>query len=180
MSDQRNETPDPLAQGQAGEMPEIAAIRAALAAGPTPGIWIGAGPSFGDQFPRYISEIMQDRDDDEECEVTICDFPVASLEPESEANALLISACNPVAIAAVLAHYDAALQAKDVEIARLKAVLRDREAHLFEARKLLDERPAINAGLFEAYSKWTGKVYSLDWLNAVDAAAIRAQTGGEG
>jgi hypothetical protein len=57
----------------------------------------------------------------------------------------------------------------DAEIAALKAELRDREAHLFEARKLLNERPAINAGLFEAYSKWTGKVYSLDWLNAIDS-----------
>lgn len=84
-------------------------------------------------------------------------------------------ACNPAAMTAVLAYVDA-LQA---EIQALRADARRLDAHLFEARKLLDERPAINAGLFEAYSKWTGKVYSLDWLNAIDAAAIRAQAGGD-
>lgn len=93
-------------------MKELAAIRDALKAGPTPGPWIGAGPSFGDPLPRYITEIVRDRDDGEECEETICDFPVAALEPENEANALLISACNPAAMTAVLAYVDA-LQAEN-------------------------------------------------------------------
>lgn len=43
-------------------------------------------------------------------------------------------------------------------------------AKLFEAEKLLLERPAMNAGLFEAYSKWNGQCYLRDFLNASDDA----------
>lgn len=42
-------------------------------------------------------------------------------------------------------------------------------AKFFELRKLLDERPAMNAGLALAYQAWSGKVYSLDFMNAIDS-----------
>ncbi|NBW08284.1 MAG: hypothetical protein EBR82_09675 [Caulobacteraceae bacterium] len=54
-------------------------------------------------------------------------------------------------------------EGKDAQIRRLTAFLH-------EAQELLDRRPAVNQGLFEAYQKWTGEVYALDWLNGIDAA----------
>lgn len=46
--------------------------------------------------------------------------------------------------------------------------LRESQSKYFDLRKLLDERPAVNQGLFETYQVWTGKVYSLDVLDAMD------------
>jgi len=86
----------------------VAAIREALEHA-TPGPWIGAGPSFGDDLPRYINEIIADRDDEEDC-ITICEFPFAEHDEENEANAALITACNPEAITTVLDALDAALE----------------------------------------------------------------------
>lgn len=61
------------------------------------------------------------------------------------------------------------LQRLRADRARLSAETRELRARLFELRALLDSRPALNAGLLEAYVKWTGEVYALDWLNALDA-----------
>lgn len=64
---------------------------------------------------------------------------------------------------------------KMAELTRLRAQmegvekqLRESQSKYFDLRKLLDERPAVNQGLFEAYQVWTGKVYSLDVLDAMD------------
>ena len=62
------------------------------------------------------------------------------------------------------------LERQHAEIERLRADLMKANANLFEVRKLLDERPAMNQGLVLEYQKWTGKVYSLDFMNAQDAA----------
>lgn len=35
---------------------------------------------------------------------------------------------------------------------------------------VLDKRPAMNAGLLEAYAAWSASVYALDWLDAGDDA----------
>ena len=57
----------------------------------TPGPWIGAGPSYVDPLPKYINEIVADREDDDECK-TICYMPVIDEDDETEANARLIAA----------------------------------------------------------------------------------------
>lgn len=57
----------------------------------------------------------------------------------------------------------------------LRAEVRRLAAHLHELRELLDRRPAINQGLFEAYQKWSGEVCALDWLNALDTLSIPSQ-----
>lgn len=58
-----------------------------------------------------------------------------------------------------------------------RAEVRRLTANLHELRALLDRRPAVNQGLFDAYQKWTGEVYALDWLNALDAPpAAKANT----
>jgi hypothetical protein len=36
-----------------------------------------------------------------------------------------------------------------------------------ELRLLLDKRPAMNAGLREAYAEWSASIYTLDWLDAI-------------
>jgi hypothetical protein len=45
---------------------------------------------------------------------------------------------------------------------------------LSEVKQLVLKRPAMNAGLFETYSQWTGQCYALDWFDAMDEAATRA------
>lgn len=62
------------------------------------------------------------------------------------------------------------LERQHAEIERLRVEVMKANANLFEVRKLLDERPAMNQGLVVEYQKWTGKVYSLDFMNAQDAA----------
>lgn len=62
------------------------------------------------------------------------------------------------------------LTRQHAEIERLRAEIMKANANLFEVRKLLAERPAMNQGLVVEYQKWTGKVYSLDFMNAQDAA----------
>ncbi len=74
--------------------------------------------------------------------------------------------------------WQAATQARDAEIAALESKLRATEATLFEYRKLINERPAVNAGLLSEYQRWTGKVYSLEIINAVDVAIDQARTDG--
>lgn len=104
-----NETPEPLAQEQAGEMPEIAAIRAALDALPpeTRGTWRKL-----DKLPYiHVTEDPKASPWSAPC--------VGRFDYMDTADYMM--ACNPEAMTAVLAHYDAALQAKDAEIARLRA-----------------------------------------------------------
>jgi hypothetical protein len=58
----------------------------------TPGPWIGAGPSFGDPFPRYTTSIVTEREHDDEGIVEICELPFHHRDDENEANARLIAA----------------------------------------------------------------------------------------
>ena len=58
----------------------------------TPGPWIGAGPSFGDPFPRYTTSIVTEREHDDEGIVDICELPFHHRDDENEANARLIAA----------------------------------------------------------------------------------------
>lgn len=58
----------------------------------TPGPWIGAGPSFGDPYPRYTTSIVTEREDDDEGIVEICELPFHHRDDENEANARIIAA----------------------------------------------------------------------------------------
>ena len=58
----------------------------------TPGPWIGAGPSFGDTFPRYTTSIMTDWEHEDEGHIDICELPFHHHDDENEANARLIAA----------------------------------------------------------------------------------------
>ena len=58
----------------------------------TPGPWIGAGPSFGDQFPRYTTEITTEDERYGDGHIQICELPFHHHDEENEANARLITA----------------------------------------------------------------------------------------
>ena len=58
----------------------------------TPGPWIGAGPSFGDQFPRYTTEITTEDERYGDGYIQICELPFHHHDEENEANARLIAA----------------------------------------------------------------------------------------
>ena len=91
----------------------------------TPGPWIGAGPSYGDPLPKYINEIVADREDDDECK-TICYMPVIDEDDETEANACLIAAAPDLLEMLVEAHdiIDAIGQPETAEVAaRMRAVI---------------------------------------------------------
>ncbi len=71
----------------------IQRLRDALAANPTPGPWITAGPSFGDPMPRYTTCIVQDTDDD--CAPDVVRFMVEARDEQHELDAAFIAAaCN--------------------------------------------------------------------------------------
>ncbi len=92
-------------------MKEIEAIRTALAAVPTPGPWIGAGPSHGKPLPEYLNSVVYDGEDGDENDWgDICN-------DTTHEDAVFIAACNPAAMAVVLAH----IEEQDVEIERLRA-----------------------------------------------------------
>lgn len=73
-------------------MKEIEAIKAALAAGPTPGPWIGAGPSHGKPLPEYLNSVVYDGEDGDENDWgDICN-------DTTHEDAVFIAACNPAAM----------------------------------------------------------------------------------
>lgn len=70
-------------------------------------------------------------------------------------------------------HYDCAVRenaALAAEVERLRAERLTAINQRDELRHMIDRRPAMNAGLIDAYAKWSGDLYSLDWLNARDTA----------
>jgi urease accessory protein UreH len=99
------------------ETPEIARIRAALAAGPTKGPWeTNTAGSATRGEPFRIDEIYIYAPDVQNDTAVCADVidPV-SQEPSAE-NAAHIAACNPTAMATVLEHIDA----QAAEIKRLR------------------------------------------------------------
>jgi hypothetical protein len=102
---------------------DIKALREAIAAGPTDGPWITAGPSFGDPLPRFTNGIIRDTDDGD-CE-EVCRFDVRTTHcNETEINAAYIAAASPDRIARLLA-----------EVERLRALQADQHAELDELRE---------------------------------------------
>lgn len=106
-----NETPEPLAQEKAGEM----AIRKALEEFPKG--WQTVFQEVREREPGVVEIGALWEDSEDLAEVITIDtgnyYDNASAMP----MARFIAACNPIAVAAILA----ALRAKDAEIARLKA-----------------------------------------------------------
>ena len=106
----------------------ITLIEAALAAGPTDGPWISAGPSFGAALPKYLNEVVVNREGDDTYLVCVCPLGLDG-DQESSVTIDYISIVNPTAMREVLAH----IAAQDAEIARL------REKHEQEVENILDD-----------------------------------------
>jgi len=113
------------------DTPEIERIRAALAAGPTPGQWF---VQYGDDQQHMcctaVSSANKRAINEGQWRASECEALVALthhqcypfVEPDCERddeNSEYIAACNPAAMTAVLAHIDA----QAAEVAKLKAVV---------------------------------------------------------
>jgi len=101
----------------------------------TPGPWIGAGPSFGAPRMQYTTEIIAERDDEDECE-TICELPIKGLDAEQEANARLIAAAPDLLEALKLA--DALLSGANMNMA---VVQKKVQAAIAKAANTTEETP---------------------------------------
>lgn len=92
-------------------------------------------------------------------------------EKREEADLLLKSALDEIdRLRAEIAEAQ-----RDAERAATRLELTKRETTMLrnqrdELRLVLDKRPAMNAGLLEAYAAWSASVYALDWLDAGDDA----------
>lgn len=84
---------------------DLAALKAAIDAGPTPGEWAACGPSFGDPFPRWLSEVIAP--DDEEGGQTVAHSTEGAAE-DGSADMAYIAAANPARIARLIAALEAA------------------------------------------------------------------------
>jgi L-alanine-DL-glutamate epimerase-like enolase superfamily enzyme len=84
----------------------------------TPGPWIGAGPSFGDQFPRYTTEITTEDERYGDGHIQICELPFHHHDEENEANARLIAAAPDLlgALQNMLAQYNTVHGTGDMEM----------------------------------------------------------------
>lgn len=83
-----------------------------LAQGATPGPWSGCGPSFGESLPKYLNEVVVDREGDEDDCYSICNAPIG-LDEEHSADMTFIAAANPAVVSELLDRLEAA--EKDLE-----------------------------------------------------------------
>lgn len=122
------------------------AIEAALAAGPTDGPWIAAGPSFGAALPTYLDEVAVNHygDDDETHSVCVCPIGLGD-DPESSLTMDYISIVNPTAMREVFAAHDAELAAANERIVGLTEfasfVLRGCEAGHIKSKPTMNMDP---------------------------------------
>ena len=83
-----------------------------LAQAATPGPWIAAGPSFGESLPKYLNEVIVDREGDEDDGYSICNAPIGLNEERSDDMAFIAEA-NPLAIEELLDRLEAAEKSRD-------------------------------------------------------------------
>ena len=108
----------------------------------TPGPWIAAGPSFGESLPKYLNEVVVDREGDEDDCYSICGASIG-LDKEGSDDMAFIAAVNPSAISELLDRLEAA-EKSDAE-------------SLAMYRKARDERDAYKTA-FEEWHQKTGWV----------------------
>ena len=143
---------------------DIKALREAIAAGPTDGPWITAGPSFGDPLPRFTNGIIRDTDDGD-CE-EVCRFDVRTTHcNETEINAAYIAAASPDRIARLLD----ALKAEQNEVYRLQASHSALYGEVERLRALQADQHAELDELREACAGYRSELRSIN--DAMDGAA---------
>ena len=83
-----------------------------LAQAATPGPWIGCGPSFGESLPKYLNEVVVDREGDEDDGYSICNAPIG-LDEELSADMAFIAAANPATVIELLDRLEAAEKGRE-------------------------------------------------------------------
>ena len=136
------------------DTPEIARIRAALAAGPTPGPWEPWGSPTPTQF--ICSE----------------DALIAQTTTGNDvANAGLILSCNPEAMTALLAHIDA--QAAEIAASEQQAeILTDDLTKASAEIERLKSTPRAGVLVPEKELTKMRVEFKIDWARAIEDAAI--------
>ena len=81
-----------------------------LAQAATPGPWIAAGPSFGESLPKYLNEVVVDREGDEDDGYSICNTPIGL---ELSSDMAFIAAANPATLTELLDRLEAAERERD-------------------------------------------------------------------
>ena len=117
-----------------------------LAQDATPGPWIAAGPSFGESLPKYLNEVVVDREGDEDDGYSICNTPIGL---ELSSDMAFIAAANPAAITELLDRLEAAERSDAESIAMYRKARDERDALLAAARH---EADCVEAAMAEINS----------------------------
>ena len=112
-----------------------------LAQAATPGPWIATGPSFGGSLPKYLNEVVVDREGDEGDGYSICNTPIG-LDEECSDDMAFIAAANPAAISELLDR----LEAAETELAELRSSMKFRTSLIGRTEA---ERDALRAKIAE-------------------------------
>ena len=166
-----------------------------LAQAATPGPWIAAGPSFGESLPKYLNEVVVDREGDEDDGYSICNTPIGL---ELSSDMAFIAAANPAAISELLdrlevAEKDIALKERVIDSlgSTLNAAANEREALRTELAVLRSsmtfrtsligrieaERDALCAKI-EAMEKQEPYSYIYEYANPIDGSPVWRDTPG--
>ena len=81
-------------------MPDTTKLRE-LAQQATPGPWIGCGPAFGEALPRYLNDVVVDREGDDDDGESVCRAPLG-LDEIATNDMEFIAAANPEVVLEIL------------------------------------------------------------------------------
>ena len=166
-----------------------------LAQAATPGPWIGCGPSFGESLPKYLNEVVVDREGDEDDGYSICNAPIG-LDEEHSADMAFIAAANPAVINELLDRLEAAEEEVKNLREGLKRMCLDEDAAAKEAKTLRAKIAEMEKQEPAAWMDKNGTLYntvshvrasdrplylttnvSEGWLRAIDNALVVAHIG---
>ena len=117
-----------------------------LAQAATPGPWIAAGPSFGESLPKYLNEVVIDREGDEDDGYSICTAPIG-LNEECSDDMAFIAAANPAAISELLDRLEAAEKERDKLKELNSALCTKSNSQIVHNARLAEENDALRAAL---------------------------------
>ena len=126
-----------------------------LAQAATPGPWIAAGPSFGESLPKYLNEVVVDREGDEDDCYSICGASIG-LDKEDSDDMAFIAAVNPSAISELLDRLEAVKKERDVLRDRLALESQENGALRDSVDRACEERDALRAKIAEMERRGVG------------------------
>lgn len=134
-----------------------------LAQAATPGPWAAVGLSFGESLPKYLHEVVIDREGDEDEGYSICGAPIRPNEKYSD-NMAFIAAANPAVIIELLDRLEEA-ESDALEQARLNGMGSEREAALMAKLEAAEkERDTLRAELAQLHKEADKFEDGIDWI----------------